>query len=242
MRYLIFSDVHGNLEALEALLARIEQENPDKIFFLGDAVGYGANPSECLQTIAETADLVLAGNHDYAVAGATSISFFNTLAKEAILWTQAQLSPEEKLYLKSLPVILQFPEICLAHSSPRKPAEWRYILTEEDAAENFPYFFSPLCFVGHSHQAETMMTDRSMHCRRSASEVINLEKGYRYIINVGSVGQPRDYNPRGAYCVYDEQEKRIQIHRFEYNIQKAQQKIIQAGLPHALAERLSFGI
>jgi predicted phosphodiesterase len=242
MKYLIFSDVHGNLEALEVLLSLIKQEKPDKIFFLGDAVGYGANPSECLQTIAETADLFLAGNHDYAAAGATSIAFFNEMAKEAILWTQAQLSPEEKLYLKSLPVILQFPAISLAHASPREPAEWHYILTEEDAAENFPYFSSPLCFVGHSHQAETMVTDRFRRYWRSASQVISLEEGCRYIVNVGSVGQPRDYNPQGAYCLYDDQKKQIQIRRFDYNIQKAQQKIIHAGLPHALAERLTYGI
>ena len=224
------------------MLARLEQEKPDKVFFLGDAVGYGANPSDCLQAIAETADLVLAGNHDYAAAGAIPLVFFNDLAKEAIFWTRTQLSSEEKLYLKNLPVILRLPTICLAHASPRRPAEWRYILTEEDAAENFPYFASPVCFVGHSHQPGIMVTDQSRRCWRSSSEVISMEEGYRYIINVGSAGQPRDYNPKGAYCLYDEQKKHIQIHRFEYNIQKAQQKIIQAGLPSALAERLSFGI
>ncbi|MEW5804748.1 MAG: metallophosphoesterase family protein [bacterium] len=242
MRYLIFSDVHGNLEALEALLARIEREKPDRIFFLGDAVGYGANPSECLHAIAETADLVLAGNHDYAAAGATPITFFNPMAKEAILWTQAQLTPEEKLYLKSLPVVLHFPKICLAHSSPFEPAQWHYILSEADAAENFPCFSAPLCFVGHSHQAQIMMTDRSGTCRRILDEVIGLEEGHRYIVNVGSAGQPRDYNPMGAYCLYDENRRQVQILRFEYNIQKAQQKIIKAELPHFLAERLSAGI
>ncbi|MEW6380941.1 MAG: metallophosphoesterase family protein [bacterium] len=243
MKYLIFSDVHGNLEALEALLTEVAREQPDRIFFLGDAVGYGANPSECLHQIAETADLMLAGNHDYAAAGLTSPEFFNPLAREAIFWTQSQLTPEEKLYLGSLPVILQFPQMCLVHSTPRKPAEWHYIFSEDDAAENFPCFSSALCFIGHSHQVQIITTDGFGNYWRSSGESIVLEEGHRSIINVGSAGQPRDYDPRGAYCIYEEDEhkKQIQIRRFEYDIPKAQHKIIQAGLPYPLAERLSFG-
>jgi len=244
MKHLIFSDVHGNLEALEALLVQIQKERPDRIFFLGDAVGYGANPSECVHQIAEIADLVLAGNHDYAAAGLTSLEFFNPLARQAMLWTQSELLPDEKLYLASLPVIIHLPQLCLVHSSPREPKKWHYILTEQDAAENFPFFTSPICFIGHSHRVQIMLTDRAGNCWQSLDQSILLEEGYRYIINVGSVGQPRDYDPRGAYCIYEENshQKRIQIYRFEYNISKTQHKIIQAGLPYPLAERLSFGI
>ena len=242
MKYLLFSDVHGNLEALEALLARISEEKPDKIFFLGDVVGYGANPSECLQTVADMSDLCLAGNHDAAAAGILSPTYFNPIAKKAIFWTQSHLSSEEILYLKNLPVILQFPEFCLVHSSPREPDQWDYILTENDAAENFPYFSSSLCFIGHSHRAEIIILDPSGNCWFSPNEAVRLKEDYRYIVNVGSVGQPRDYNPKAAYCLYDDQKKYIQIHRFEYNIKKAQQKIIQAALPQFLAERLALGV
>jgi len=242
MKHLLFSDVHSNLEALEGLLAHISEEKPDKIFFLGDVVGYGANPSECLQTVADMADLCLAGNHDVAAAGILATTYFNPLAKEVIFWTQSQLSAEEIAYLKTLPVILQFPEFCLVHSSPWQPDQWNYIITKKDAADNFPYFSSSLCFIGHSHRAEIFILDQSENCRISLNEAIEVKENYRYIVNVGSVGQPRDNNPQAAYCLYDDQKKYIQIHRFDYNIQKAQQKIIQADLPHFLAERLSLGI
>ena len=242
MKYLLFSDVHSNLEALEVLLVKITQEKPDKVIFLGDAVGYGADPSECLYAIAESADLILLGNHDAAAAGIISPVYFNPIAQIAILWTQSKLSKEEKRYLKNLPLILRFSELCLVHSSPYKPQDWNYILSLEDAVRNFPYFSSPLCFIGHSHRPGMWISDQSGKFWLAQENELKVEENYKYIINVGSVGQPRDRNSMGAYCIYDDQKQIIQINRFTYNIQKAQKKILQAGLPQFLAERLSTGI
>ncbi len=242
MRHLLFSDVHGNLEALEALLAKIYQEKPDKAYFLGDAVGYGANPSECLQGIIQIADFYLLGNHDAAMANLLSLTYFNPAAKEALLWTQNQLLPEEKSFLKSWPLILQFPEFCLVHSSPLNPSQWDYLLTEKQAEKNFGSFSSPLCFIGHTHSPEIIKMDFKCNVKKIVKLTVDLKENYRYIINVGSVGQPRDYNPKAAYCLYDDNKNTIQIQRIEYNIEKAQRKILQAGLPPILADRLSMGI
>lgn len=242
MKYLLFSDVHGNLEALESLLVYISKVQPDKVLFLGDAVGYGANPVECLLVITETADLCLQGNHDAAAAGALSINSFNPLAQQAILWTEQVLTEEEKTYLHQLPLILHFPEFCLVHASPMEPEQWHYLLKAEDAARNFPFFSSPLCFIGHSHRPGIFALDQRGVCRDITEESLTLEGNFRYIVNVGSVGQPRDGNPKAACCLFDSSEKSIRIHRLAYNLERTQQKIRQAHLPSFLAERLSYGI
>jgi len=233
----LISDIHSNLEALSAVISRLEKMNVDRVICLGDIVGYGANPVECIKLVREKCDVVLAGNHDFAVAGDLSISWFNQDALDSVIWTKKSIDDNMSNYLSSLPLTYVKEDVVYVHATPHKPEKWSYIVSMEDALYEFRYFRGSLAFVGHSHVAGIYCHDGSSH-----KNEINLERSKRYIINIGSIGQPRDGNPDAAFAVYDDDHKRVSIEREPYDIDSAAQKIYDASLPDYLASRLSKGI
>jgi len=245
LKYALFSDVHGNWEAFTALEKALRAEAPDKVF-LGDIVGYGPDPKACIELLKETQAVALAGNHDHAAAGITDISYFNPLAKEAVLWTQTVLSPEDIAYLKSLAIKVYVDEMCLAHATPYQPLSWQYIATLTDAKFNFEHFSGQLCFIGHSHEPVFIAATADGRCYVHREQLMELSPQERYIINVGSVGQPRDGqprdgNPQSSYAIYDSSRNTVELKRISYDAAVTQRKILAAGLPEYLASRLELG-
>jgi len=246
MRYLVFADIHGNLEAFLAVLKFIQKKKIDYYIFLGDLVGYGASPNEIIQKIQALKPLSLVrGNHDKAVCGLDSIETFNPIAASAILWTRQKILKKNAQFLcrlKKGPFILH-ENITICHGAPFD--EDYYIFGEFDATEAFGYITTPICFFGHTHfpfvYTEKDNVVEGTFMEGMANE-IRLEKGVRYLINPGSVGQPRDRNPRAAFVIYDSETRLVKFIRLDYNIQEAQRKILAERLPPALAERLSMGI
>jgi len=246
MRCALISDIHGNHEALAAVLADIKLKGIKDIFCLGDTVGYGADPARCLAEIGGLTDQIIAGNHDHGAVGLLDLSSFNFNARKAAEWTGKKLTAGERDLLKKLPLHLKGSihenEILIVHSTPNKPDDWHYILSLDEAEYQFEKFTERLCFVGHSHQPIFWECDAHGKCSIAGKEYVHLEKDRRYIINTGSVGQPRDGDPRATYAIYDGERMEVAIRRVEYDIKSAQEKIIRAGLPVRLAERLSTGI
>ena len=240
MHYAVISDVHSNLEALDAVLEDIRKRKIEKVFFLGDAVGYGPNPNECVEILKDNCEVLLAGNHDWASLGITDIEYFNESAKEAILWTMKVLNERNRKTLSTFPVIkvMKKENILLVHSTPKEPEQWHYLLTLWDAEINFHYFDQRICILGHSHQPfviEKFPSGEMITHRRAA----RLGKGERYIINAGSVGQPRDRDPRACYVVLEGEG--VEFIRVSYPVEKTQKKMSEAGLPMHLIQRLSEG-
>jgi diadenosine tetraphosphatase ApaH/serine/threonine PP2A family protein phosphatase len=242
MKWAVLSDVHGNLEALRAVIADLHAEGAERIAFLGDAVGYGASPEECLHLLAELAEIIVAGNHDYGAVGLTDVSYFNPAAKAAILWTGRKLTAEGKAFLCRLPLVRQVGDITFVHATPHEPGEWNYIFTLPEAEEGFRVMSGELAFIGHSHAPVILAKRGNERVNACQKDEAVLGKGVCYIINIGSVGQPRDRDARAAYGLYEETSRKYLLKRVPYDVQKAQKKIIAAGLPPYLAHRLSRGI
>jgi diadenosine tetraphosphatase ApaH/serine/threonine PP2A family protein phosphatase len=242
LRYAIVSDVHGNLEALEASLADIGRRRVDSLLFLGDAVGYGPDPDACLKLLRDEADICLAGNHDWAVLGLTDITCFNPVAAAAVLWTKGVIKPENRDYLAQYELITTTYDMCLTHATPYEPEAWHYIFTlGMEAKLSFGCFDTQLCFVGHSHVPVIIEQDTAGKFYLHRENTIDLHSGHKYIINVGSVGQPRDGNPDSCYGIYDTSREMVELVRVTYDTARVQQKIIDAGLPASLAKRLAMG-
>ena len=240
MRYGIFSDVHSNLEAFESVIKAMEGDKVDAYICAGDIVGYGADPSHCIRLTKKLTRNVVCGNHDWASAGRFGISYFNDCAKKAIYWTAQILDEDEKAYLKNLKLIYEEEDFLVVHGSLDKPEEFHYIMDSRDASRTFDAMRKKICFIGHSHRPVTF-TKYGEGIRCTKPEKIELDKNASYIVNVGSVGQPRDRDPRACYVVYDADRKSIEIKRVSYDIKKAQSKILKAALPSFLAERLDAG-
>ncbi len=246
MRYLIFTDIHGNLEAFNALLKFIHNKRIDHYIFLGDLVGYGASPNEVIQKIQTLKPLsLIRGNHDKAVCGLDSVQTFNPIAASAIFWTKKAITKKNMDFLFRLgktPDIIH-DSIMICHGAPFD--EDYYIFGEFDAAEAFSYIQTPVCFFGHTHFPFVYMekdgTVEGTFLEGTANE-LKLEKGVRYLINPGSIGQPRDRNARAAFAIYDSDSRTIRFFRVDYDIETAKKKILDANLPAALAERLNLGI
>jgi len=242
MRILILSDVHANLTALETVLT--DAGTFDQAWFLGDLVGYGPDPNECIQRMRAIPNLIaLMGNHDAAALGELNTAAFNVEARQAVFWTQKNTTIENLEYLKSLPATTQVaPEFTLAHGSPRQPI-WEYILDERGAEENFHFFDTSYCFIGHSHLPSIFYLPNG----RSRVEITIPEANQRYemsprsIINPGSVGQPRDHDPRAAYAILDTENLIIDFRRVEYDIAAVQARMKIAGLPERHIIRLEGG-
>ncbi len=243
MKYVVISDLHSNLEALEGFRADLKARNPGPhtMVCLGDIVGYGGNPNEIVEWVREHCDMVLAGNHDYAVVRKTDTSYFNPYALKACEWTAGVLTEENRDYLASLPVARIQDGIFWAHSSPYEPEEWHYIVSRYDGMDNFRHFSERLCFVGHSHNPLVLEESPEEKVELFYDTEISLKTDHRYIFNVGSLGQPRDGNPDPAYAIYDDQNNTYQLCRFAYSVKKAQKKILDEGLPAFLADRLAAG-
>jgi diadenosine tetraphosphatase ApaH/serine/threonine PP2A family protein phosphatase len=239
MRYLLISDIHGNLEALQATFEAAEKLEPYQLMCLGDIVGYGADPAACIDTVGERANLILAGNHDLAVADMIPFDDFNPIARQAIEWTQKVLTPEDKDLLANLPLQYVDGDYCFCHASPIDPMKFGYIRTLEDVAEVFNHIGQTFCFVGHTHLPVLVrMNKQSGKMEVVHDTKVHVEHNYRYFVNVGSLGQPRDNNPDACMVLLDEEEVSIEFLRVSYDITASQEKILSEGLPSFLAERL----
>ena len=241
MKIALISDVHGNLEALENVLRDIEKQGAEKIHFLGDAVGYGCNPNECVKLISSHCDIKLLGNHDFAAMGLESIENFNQMAKASMDWTQTKLKPKSVRLLADFDMDAVFLDYYLVHSSPTEPEKWRYILSIDQAEDHFEKFSQTFCFVGHSHSPTYFEKDPEGYITQHFKPEMEYNRGYRYIINIGSVGQPRDNDPRACYVIADTDTNSIIYRRVEYDINKTQDKMRKAKLPDFLIERLAVG-
>jgi len=243
MRYAIFADIHSNLEALETVLKYYEKEKVDKYFCCGDIVGYGPNPNECIEKIRLLGSIVIAGNHDLATVGLKDISWFNEYAQAAILWTKEKLTPENAEYLKSLPQTYQDENLTLVHGTPRNPID-EYLVNLRQARENIKFFSTEVCFIGHTHTPffyQMNAQGEELYGNFLQKNPVILAPRTKTIINLGSVGQPRDGDPRAACAIYDAEKREIYLTRFEYNISDVQQKMLEANLPSYLIHRLSYG-
>ena len=229
----LISDVHGNLPALQVVLKELKQQKVDRTICLGDTVGYGPFPNECVELVRKNCAIVLKGNHDSGLVGETPLDDFNQHGLTAILWSQKVVTPENAAFLRGLPLTTVEYDITVAHASPLDPSSWRYILTMPAAEENFSAFATRLCFIGHTHVPVIIGEDASIN---------KFSKGNRFIINVGSVGQPRDGNPDAAFGVYDTDNESYVLARAPYDIKKTAEAIRSIGLPDFLAKRLFQGI
>ena len=241
MRYAIISDIHSNLAALECVLQSIGLEESDKIVCLGDLVGYGPFPNECVELVNYMADLIVVGNHDHAAIGLTDTNSFNPYAKAAIDWTNSVLSVKNKEFLKGLDFKAREGEALYVHASPCDPPSWNYVLNMWDARRSFECFDENVCFIGHSHIPLNFVQVDGETLQSVTTEPLQVKKNYRYIVNVGSVGQPRDGNSKAAYVIYDTKAKMIEMRRVEYDVLSTQTAMIEKKLPRFLTDRLMQG-
>ncbi len=239
MRIAIFGDIHANLEALEVVLADAREQGCTSYICLGDVVGYNANPRECLQIVQSLKCPVVKGNHDDYASSDSSLESFNPLAEVAIQWTRDQLTPVEKAWLGALPLISKIRGFTVVHASLEDPGGWGYVLNQLDAAASFSKQTTKLCFFGHTHNPRAYIKDSSVVGLPFEQLIVESDK--RYFVNVGSVGQPRDGDWRAAYVVFEEEKRMIRLRRLRYDLPKTQGKILAAGLPPRLADRLAYG-
>lgn len=240
MKYGILGDIHGNLEAFEAVISAFQKENVTEHICVGDIVGYGADPNLCIEKLLElNPKFTVAGNHDYAAVDKMGPEFFNSFAKIAILWTKKQLTRKGISFLKKLKLVERTDLFTVVHGTLAEPEKFFYIQTPDDAKLSLGKLRTPVCFFGHSHVPISFL--QNVNTLFSFDEKIPLKNYQKALINVGSVGQPRDENPKACYVIYDSEEGTIDIKRVGYDTEKAGQKIISAGLPSILAERITFG-
>jgi len=241
MRYAIFSDVHSNLTALEAVIEAYKKEAIDIYLCVGDIVGYAVEPKECIKLVKEICSFTVAGNHDWAVVDLFPINYFNKQAKEAILWTKDKIEQEDKYYLSSLKLVYENRDLTLVHSTLDEPEMFFYMTDIEEAKKTFDFLRTDICFIGHSHISGVFFEDEEKNIYYDRPSYIKLKENNRYIINVGSVGQPRDGNPFACYCIFDTEKKEVWIKRINYDIKSTYNRIVKEGLPKILAERLYWG-
>ena len=242
---MIFSDIHGNLEALQSVLNDAAGRNVDRKICLGDLVGYGPYPQECINLVRGLKKCrVLAGNHDVAVLWETSPYGMSSAAREAVLWTMDQLSDADKEYLAALPDRLDLADMTFVHANPYNPGGWRYVLDRKHALRSFAATKCRCLFIGHSHRP-IIITKR--HWLTVTLQTVpgsirfNLDDGKRRIINCGSVGQPRDRDPRSCYLIFDSRTRQLEFYRVAYDVEKTARAIGAAGLPVSLQKRLFKG-
>lgn len=241
MLYGICSDIHSNGTAFEAVLHSMDDNGVDRRICLGDLVGYGVDADECVQMAKENMDICLIGNHDSVAIKYESSVGFNPYAKQAIEWTQEHLSADSLCYMKNLAFLHEENDITFVHASPLSPADWIYITDLEDALDAFDHFDNRYCFVGHTH-SPVIVASRPMAIPKILDEyeysIVDTE---RLLVNVGSVGQPRDRDPRASWCLLDTEKKSVRIVRVEYDVFKTQERMRKAGMPDFLVERLAVG-
>lgn len=240
MRYGIFSDIHSNLEAFESVLKALKSEKVDAYICAGDIVGYGADPFDCIRLTKELTSKIVCGNHDRASVGLFDVSYFNDYAREAVRWTSGVLGSNEKAYLKGLKLSHEERDLAVVHGSLDEPEKFRYVTDLYSASQTFFLMRKKLLFIGHSH-SPVIFTKSGERISFGKPGKLKLDKRASYIVNVGSVGQPRDGDPRACYVVYDSDSANVDTKRIPYDIMKAQAKIVKAGLSPYLAERIGMG-
>jgi predicted phosphodiesterase len=233
MRIAILSDIHSNLQALAKALSFIDQAEVTHIYCLGDIVGYGGSPNECLELIRSRATLTVLGNHDAAAVDPSRADYFTKPGKIAAEWTNKVLRREHREFLEGLPYLQQSGRVTIAHASPSHPENWEYVLSIPIAERQFSAFTTDLCFIGHSHVPALCGEDL---------RTFSFRKGQRFLINVGSVGQPRDGNPRLSFGLFDVDQWTYHNVRLEYDIEGAAEQVNKAGLPSILGKRLFQGV
>ena len=246
MRLAIISDIHSNFEALKSVLPRIEHDNVDAILNLGDIVGYNASPNECLELLQERPVVSLAGNHDLALLEVSRAQNFNIIAYQALLWSREQVKPEFLDFFRNLPITREGKGFIACHGTPTSTDA--YVVFHFQGKRVFNYLRHlpdmRVCFFGHTHRRALWYRDirgkiALMPCRPYE---MRLDRNYLYLINPGSVGQPRDGNPEAAYAIFDDEEFSIHFKSVPYDVKAAQKRILKAGLPEYLAERLAQGV
>jgi len=244
MKYGILGDIHGNLSALEAVLACLDEAGVETVISVGDVVGYGAAPRECIALLRERGAVVVKGNHDAACIGELDDSNFNPYARAAVAWTRAELTDDDIRWLAQLPMTATLDHCQVAHGTLHRPELYDYVLSITDADPSLDVMVRPVCFVGHSHIPLTVMrfVDSPERSAYTFDTEIDLSQTTRALINVGSVGQPRDENPQTAYALYDSETRQVAIRRTNYDIELEATRIQNAGLPAVLHERLRLGV
>ncbi|MEP7028747.1 MAG: metallophosphoesterase family protein [Candidatus Eisenbacteria bacterium] len=240
MKVAILSDIHSNGDALGAVLSHAQADGAEAWWCLGDVVGYGAEPNLVIDRVRALGAVCVAGNHDWAACGLVSTRLFNRHAAFAAEWTARNTSPANLTWLKTLPLIERRENTLLVHATPSAPEEWNYCMMIEDALLEMDAFEEPVCVIGHSHYPGVFEKDGE-EIRYTRAHQLRLREGRRYLVNVGSVGQPRDGDPRAAYAMYDTTNGLLEHVRVSYDIEAAQTKILAAGLPPFLASRLAAG-
>jgi diadenosine tetraphosphatase ApaH/serine/threonine PP2A family protein phosphatase len=242
MRYAIIADIHANLAAFAAVLADIKQKGGvDEVWCLGDIVGYGPDPRQCLELLQQLNHVCVAGNHDLAAIGKAETTYFNADATAAVRWTAKQLGPGDIRYLENLPQTMEKDGFTLVHGSPMEPI-WEYVISTGVAARNFEFFHSRFCLVGHTHVPAAFREEKGVCHSIGFSTGIGIVLGEsRMIINPGGVGQPRDGDPRASYAIYDSEGSIIRLYRVPYDIGVTQDKMMKAHLPVHLVIRLQEG-
>jgi diadenosine tetraphosphatase ApaH/serine/threonine PP2A family protein phosphatase len=239
----IISDIHSNIEALSEVMKLIERLKVDRIVSLGDVVGYGASPNPCCDIIRNNAEVTLLGNHDAAVAGRMDYSFYYDAARHALDWSASVVSEENMAWLRSLPFTYRIGEVGFCHGSPIEPRAYEYIFALEQAREITPFAsdLPEVTFIGHSHLCKAFAIGNG-EVSDVVAQKFGIRKGYKYIVSVGSVGQPRDYDNRSCFVVYDTDTRMVEYHRVEYDIQTSAQKIFDADLAMNFGKRLFLGV
>jgi len=243
MRYGILGDIHSNLSALEVALENFERQEVEQVISVGDVVGYGAAPRECIALLREVGALVVKGNHDAACVGELDERMFNDYAREAIRWTRTILETEDQAWLRALPHSARTDHLEVSHGCLADPERYPYVQLPGDAEPSLDHMQRPICFIGHTHIPITFI--RPVHPGRtdhSHDPELQLAGFDRVLVNVGSVGQPRDQDPRSAHAIFDSEECGVRIHRRDYDIEVEAERIRSAGLPGMLAERLHLGL
>jgi predicted phosphodiesterase len=241
MRYGVFSDVHSNLEAFEAVCEDFKSCHIDQFLFLGDIVGYGASPLECIEKLKSLDPVSIAGNHDWAVADVIGLDHFNQMAAQSIVWTREKISESERLLLSSLELMKNGTTWRLVHGTLNNPQDFNYMTDVYAAASTFSCLKEQVCFIGHTHKAGILIQNKEkiISCQE---KFIKLKKDLRYIVNAGSVGQPRDGNCMASFCIFDDADLSIEFRRVPYDARSARKKIIDIGLPRILGDRLLAGL
>jgi diadenosine tetraphosphatase ApaH/serine/threonine PP2A family protein phosphatase len=243
MRIAIISDVHSNIEALAEVVKVIERARADRVVCLGDVVGYGASPNDCCDLVKELAEVTLLGNHDAAVSGRMDYSFYYDAARHALDWSASTISDANIAWLRSLPYTYRIGDVGFCHGSPIDPAAYEYIFALEQARELVPFVqdLPEVTFIGHSHLCKAFAVGNG-EVNDVVAQKFGIRRGFKYMISVGSVGQPRDYDNRACFVIYDSDARTVEYHRVEYDIESSAQKIFDADLALNFGKRLFLGV
>jgi predicted phosphodiesterase len=244
MKYGILGDIHSNLSALQAVLDCFRKESVERIISVGDVVGYGAAPRECIELVRSVDAIVVKGNHDAACVNEIDIRYFNNYARDAVRWTQGVLAEKDCKWLASLPYTTDLEHCCVGHGTYHRPELFDYIQGPSDADPSLDAMSLPVCFVGHTHVPVALMRlkDDPLRTAYTVDKEIDLSESVRVLVNVGSVGQPRDEESQAAYAIFDSELERVWIRRTAYDIEREARRIRAAGLPGVLADRLFLGV